>query len=489
MAEAERIASFGVWRWDLAAGAVQWSDELHRIYGLEPGTFEGTPEAFTARLHPEDRPRVWGHVQQAIETLEPFAFQERIVRDDGAERLLLSQGKVVVGPEGRAEALLGVCHDITARAEAERALGLSERRTRAILDNTPSYVAVKDLDGRYVMTNAEAGRILGVDPEELLGRVCMDLFPPDLARRFVANDHRAIADGEPVYDEAVVYVEGEPRTFLTVTFPLPDPSGLPSEVCTIGTDVTESRERESERRERVEWRRRIGDALADGGMVVHAQPVVDLATGRPTSVELLVRMRDRADRELLIAPGAFLPAAERLGLVQSIDAWMVRQALALPGDAEIDVNLSAVTMCDPEAVGAIIAELNSAPREVAGRLVFEITETAAAAHLEAARHFAAEVTALGCSLAIDDFGTGFGSFTYLRALPLRYLKIDMSFVREMVRSDDDRRIVKSIIGIAQEFGLRTIAEGIEDQATLDALREAGADFGQGFHLGRPAPVA
>ena len=109
-------------------------------------------------------------------------------------------------------------------------------------------------------------------------------------------------------------------------------------------------------------------------------------------------------------------------------------------------------------------------------------------HLEAARAFAADVSALGCGLALDDFGTGFGSFTYLRTLPLSYLKIDISFVRSLLDSDDDRRVVQSIIGIAERFGLRTIAEGVEDEATLDLLRELGADYAQGFHLGRPAPL-
>jgi EAL domain-containing protein (putative c-di-GMP-specific phosphodiesterase class I) len=152
------------------------------------------------------------------------------------------------------------------------------------------------------------------------------------------------------------------------------------------------------------------------------------------------------------------------------------------------VNLSAVSLCDPAARRAIVALLAAAP-ERAQRLVFEITETAAVTHLAAACAFAADISALGCRLALDDFGTGFGSFTYLRALPLTYLKIDISFVRTLLDSDDDRRVVESIIGIAGRFGLRTIAEGVEDAATLEVLRGLGADYAQGFHLGRPGPLA
>jgi EAL domain-containing protein (putative c-di-GMP-specific phosphodiesterase class I) len=151
------------------------------------------------------------------------------------------------------------------------------------------------------------------------------------------------------------------------------------------------------------------------------------------------------------------------------------------------VNLSAISLCDT-SVRAQIVELLSAAPEAARQIVFEITETAAAEHLDFARAFADEVVGLGCGMALDDFGTGFGSFTYLRDLPLRYLKIDTTFVRDAVRSEGDRRIVQSIIGVAQQFGLQTIAEGVEDEETLALLRASGADHAQGFHLGRPTPA-
>jgi EAL domain-containing protein (putative c-di-GMP-specific phosphodiesterase class I) len=139
------------------------------------------------------------------------------------------------------------------------------------------------------------------------------------------------------------------------------------------------------------------------------------------------------------------------------------------------VNLSAVTLCDPDAREEILTLLASAPPS-AQRLVFEITETASAEHLDAATRFATGLTGLGCGLALDDFGTGFGSFTYLRKLPLRYLKIDRSFVTDLTRSRDDQRVVQSTIGIARQFGLRTIAEGIEDEPALQLLRPFGADY-------------
>lgn len=484
MAEAERIAHFGVWRWDLDSGSVRWSEELEAIYGLAPGQFSGTVDAFLSYLHPDDRERVWGHIERAVQEFEPFVFEERVVRADGIERLLLSQGRPLPGPDGRVTALVGVCHDVTERVVAQQALGRSEARMQAILDHSPSMIAVKDLDGRYLMSNAETGRILAMDTNDIVGRECTELFP-SVAARVRANDLRAVADMEPVYDDIVLERGGESRTYLTVTFALPDEQGHPAEVCTIATDVTERMEHEAVRRERRDWEDRIGSALSQGRMLVYAQPVLNLSTGEQEWCEFLVRLQTRDGR--VLEPDAFLPAAERFGLIQAIDVWMVERALSLTPRLAPEVNLSAVTLTDPSARHQIVALLAAAP-EAAQRLVFEITETADAKYFEAAAEFAADLTTLGCGLALDDFGTGFGSFTYLRQLPLRYLKIDRSFVTGVIRSRADLRVVQSIIRIAESFGLRVIAEGVEDESTLDLLRELGVDYAQGFYLGRPGRV-
>ncbi len=359
---------------------------------------------------------------------------------------------------------------------------------RAIIDHSPSIIAVKDLSGRYLMTNAESGRVLGIATDDILGKHCVDLFPPEIADAQRANDLRAASEGDSVYDEAVLVRNGEPRNYIMSTFVLPDEEGLPLETCTISTDVTERQDYETSRRERIECSEQIMSALHDDRMLVFEQPIIDLRTGGHVSSELLVRMRSAGERAEVLAPGRFLPAAESFGLIQPIDIWMVRQATMLADPAVLEVNLSAVTMCDAAARQEIVEVLAGAP-QAASRIVFEITETAIATHLDAAVAFADEIERLGCRLALDDFGTGFGSFTYLRKLPLSFIKIDMSFVRGMVESLDDRRVVQSIIGIAKQFDLATIAEGVENQPTLDLLRELGADCAQGFHLGRPAPVA
>ncbi len=393
---------------------------------------------------------------------------------------------MTVGRDGFAAGLVGVCHDMTDRERAERALGLSERRMRSILDHTPSLITVTDLDGRYVMANDECGRLAGMDPEEVVGRSGAEVFPEIDAQQRI-NERQAISRLAPIYDELVLMRAGEPRTYTAVTFPLRGASGQPSETCTIGTDVTEQRIAESALRERENFEHMIDSALREDRMLVHAQPVMSLANDAIAGYELLVRMRSADDPDWLVEPREFLPAAERLGLIQRIDIWMVRQALALAEHFAPTVNVSAVTLSDPAAREAIVSLLGTAPTS-AREVMFEITETATAKHLDAVGTFATELTRLGCGLALDDFGTGFGSFTYLRQLPLRYLKIDRSFVTDLPRSEDDQRVVQSVIGIAEQFGLRTIAEDVEDASTHEMLRTFGTNYAQGYHVGRPAPA-
>ena len=120
--------------------------------------------------------------------------------------------------------------------------------------------------------------------------------------------------------------------------------------------------------------------------------------------------------------------------------------------------------------------------------MFEITETALMRDIDKGEAFARGLAALGCGVALDDFGTGFGTFTHVKRLPINYLKIDIEFVRDLVASSANQHVVKAIVNLAQGFGCQTIAEGVEDGETLQLLRDFGVDFGQGFHLGRPAPL-
>ncbi len=210
-------------------------------------------------------------------------------------------------------------------------------------------------------------------------------------------------------------------------------------------------------------------------------------TGETVQHELLLRMRSE-DGEI-IAPGEFLPAAERYGLISEIDRWVIRQAVQIASEGvPTEFNLSGRSIGDPD----ILRELATAVQESGvdpSLLVVEVTETAFVGQTEAGRAFAQSVRELGCRLALDDFGTGFSSLSYLKHLPADHLKIDIEFVRELTASETDARVVRGIVGLAREFNQTTIAEGVEDEATLIMLREMGVDLAQGYLFGRPAPMA
>ena len=240
------------------------------------------------------------------------------------------------------------------------------------------------------------------------------------------------------------------------------------------------------------WTDKIKTALRDDKFAVYAQPIASLNGQSADRYELLVRMLD--DDGSVVAPGAFLPVAERFGLISEIDIWMIRQAIRLIEKEQIagrkvvlEVNLSGHSICDPELPDLIEAELTKAPIDPS-QLVFEITETAAIANMDEARTLATRIRRWGCRFALDDFGAGFGSFYYLKYLPVDYLKIDGEFIRNLDSSEIDQRMVSAMVEIARALGLQTIAEFVESAAILERLREFGVDFAQGYHVGKPAPV-
>ncbi|MGA8744247.1 MAG: EAL domain-containing protein [Solirubrobacterales bacterium] len=233
------------------------------------------------------------------------------------------------------------------------------------------------------------------------------------------------------------------------------------------------------------WVDRIREALREDRLVLHAQPIVDLRTGGVEREELLVRMIDQQGREIL--PDSFLPTAERFGLIAEIDRFAVVKAIDLArGGRAVAVNIAGPSLTDRELVERVAAAVRSGMDP--HMLSFELTETTGVANIEAARRFAGYLENLGCELALDDFGTGLSSLGYLKSIPIQTLKIDTEFVRGMSGSTFDRYLVQTIVGLARRLGQKTVAEGVEDVATLSLLRMFGIDYGQGYLLGAPAPI-
>jgi diguanylate cyclase (GGDEF)-like protein/PAS domain S-box-containing protein len=240
------------------------------------------------------------------------------------------------------------------------------------------------------------------------------------------------------------------------------------------------------------WSQRIQDALDRDRFVLHLQPILELATGQIKHGELLLRMK--GERGKLIAPGAFLPAAERFGLIHAIDRWVVARAIQVIAESmgpipQVGINLSGESVVgDPELLRMIERELERSSLDPA-KLIFEVTETAAIANMPEATEFARGLTDLGCSLALDDFGTGFGSFYYLKHLPVSYVKLDGEFIQNLPRSEVDEHMVKAIVGVSQALGIKTVAESVADAETIGLLQKHQVDYAQGYFVGKPTPLS
>jgi EAL domain-containing protein (putative c-di-GMP-specific phosphodiesterase class I) len=238
------------------------------------------------------------------------------------------------------------------------------------------------------------------------------------------------------------------------------------------------------------WLARLRRALERDLFVLHYQPIVSLLDGRVSHHEALVRLADEPHGRL-VAPGSFLPAAERYGLVREIDRLVLAKvAAALAEDARggptVAINVSTLSATDGSMLKSIQRALSRRGVDP-GRLIVEVTETAAISDMGRARAFCEGVRALGCAVALDDFGSGFGSFQYLKHLPFDFLKIDGDFIRSLPSSPTDQLVVKALADVVAGMGRRTIAEFVGDAATLEMLREYGVDYAQGFQVGMPDP--
>ena len=247
-----------------------------------------------------------------------------------------------------------------------------------------------------------------------------------------------------------------------------------------------------QRKGEMRWLPRLQDALKNGCFKLYFQKIAACTSESQQikHIELLLRLQEK---DQIIPPGAFIPAAERYNLMPQLDYWVIRHVFAYiqqqPADDNISyaINLSGASVSDPALVKYIFNQRDSfeiSPEKIC----FEITETAAIANLSNASHLIKTLKTEGFSFALDDFGSGLSSFAYLKNLPVDYLKIDGMFVKDIVNDPLDYTMVKSINEIGHSIGIKTIAEYVENAEILEQLKTIGVDYAQGFYIHKPEPV-
>ncbi|KVE38732.1 putative bifunctional diguanylate cyclase/phosphodiesterase [Burkholderia sp. TSV86] len=381
-----------------------------------------------------------------------------------------------------------------------------------IINDTCGYAA-----GDAMLATIAARLVARAAPGDIVARLGGDEFCVLLAARDEAAANGAAEHLRASIDGFVFVWEGQPFSVtVSVGVALIDATGRARRVeeavrlAGIACDVAKARGRNRVQRadpldrelahhvSDVSWCTRVRHALEYDDFCLYVQPIVDTAEHidagprRARRAELLLRMGSLGEHGDVASPGRFIRAAERYGLVTDIDRWVVRAALDRLARttqrrfSEYAINLSGMSIGDERFLDYVCEQF--VRTGVSPELIcFEITETAAIANLPDALHFMNELKAIGCRFALDDFGAGVASLSYLKQLPVEYLKIDGSFVANIASDAASLDIVASINDIGHAMNCKTVAEYVDSEATLQKLTALGVDYAQGYYIGRPMP--
>jgi diguanylate cyclase (GGDEF)-like protein/PAS domain S-box-containing protein len=531
----------GIWHHDIDQKRSFWDERTREIYGLDIDTDEVSGELWHTFLHPDDKEVTEKAHRVEIGATDVSSTRYRIIRRDGQVRHVESLVRYVPAPHSSGH-ILGTVRDVTDEHKRQQELAHAARHdpltgllnrvafdqvlTQATDDGAGFPLAVFYIDLDYfkalndfaghaagdialkrisagirasIPASAHAARLGGDEfalivprcdvaaAEELASGILAairdaDLGPSAGSRKlaasigiaFVEDRNATVADALACADDACYAAKAAGRNRHSLFSAQASATTTGLNAARMASDTMDALE---------------SDRIALFGQQIHW---IGEPWQRGDHVEVLARLVAKDGR--LIPPGEFIPAAERFGVASKLDRWVFKTALARYGAAMADgtlklgFNLSAQTLSDPllwEFVDSAIGRSGVPPCSI----TFEITETAAVTNFEAAEQFIVNARERHCRVSLDDFGAGMSSFEYLRRFPIDSIKINGSFVEHMTESRYDREIVSAITGIASSLGYAVVAEKIERPETLAMLIDMGVDYGQGFLLHRPEPLA
>ncbi len=535
-----QAANIGIWSWDLMSNRVAWDDTMHKLFGIEPGSFSGKQRDFLNYMLAEDREEQVEIEKRYYQDGGKFDTKFRILRPDGETRVIINRGEAKKNEQDIVIGIVGICWDVTEnfalsakiehqalhdpltgllnRYEMQQRLeDLLKSLSVESLENTFCYF---DLD-RFKVVNDTCGHEAG---DELLRQVSEHLKPyitdKDTFAR-MGGDEFALIMTDCSSDEARkvaetllqavqnFHFEWTGKVFdIDLSMAMVPISAEKSVSEILGTaDVALSAAKDGgrgriheyrphdstviRRHDEMHWVLQLEDALRSDRFQLHFQPIMPLQDDCDQGLhyEVLLRVIDESGE--VMAPGELLNAAEQFDMATRVDNWVVNAVFDwlikhpdhLKQLSLCSINLSGASIGDPNFLLFLKEKLQESeiPLE---KISFEVTENAAIKNILKARDFIDTIKEFGCKFALDDFGSGHSSFAYLKDLPVDILKIDGMFVKGIHLEPVNYAMVKAINDVGQVMKMKTIAEYVENEEICNSLKEIGVDYGQGYYFGK-----
>lgn len=535
-------ANDGIWDWDLRTNQIYYSERWKSILGLSQDDLQDSPEEWYRRVHPADLERLKLDIAAHISGTTPHLENEhRILHKDGNYRWVLSRGLAVRDQHGLAYRLAGSLTDITERKIAEERLmhdalhdtltGLPNRalfldRLRLAVERAkrrPDYqyaVLFLDLD-RFKNVNDSLGHLVG---DELLvavaGMLRAGLRSTDTVARLGGDEFVILLEDLQDRQNVVRVAEWineqlqdafhltEHQVFITTSIGIVHSSlnySKPEDVLRDADIAMYSAKAQGRARYEIydpsmhaqitanlALETELRQALGRGEFVLNFQPIVSLGDNHLTGFEALLRWKH--PQRGMLPPSDFLHVAEESGLMIPIDRWVLRSACQqikewqekypLVPPLAISVNITGKQVAQPdfvEFVQQVLEEVGLSPES----LKLEVTENELMENTTSTIQVFNRLRSLGVGIQVDDFGIGYSSLSYLSQFPVNALKIDQSFINQMMSDSNQLKIVQAIVLLTQRLDVVVVAEGVENEEQLRQLRAMGCEFGQGYYLSKP----